>query len=129
MVPKLWLIVTLVTTHHLAFFGGLRYLRSNIFLLHIKSEFLSLPPEWVIPTVGIVAISHGRSCDVHRFGRWNVLLLVRTTHGFGGLLHWPRNGTEAVTTCVVLALARDHLKFLVCKLISFILNLRKSSTS
>ena len=36
---------------------------------------------------------------------------------------------EELTTCFVLTYARDHLKFLVCKLISFVLNILKSLTS
>lgn len=49
-------------------------------------------PERVVPTVGIIQKTHGRTCDVHRFGGDTVLLSVRTAHGFGGLLRRPGIG-------------------------------------
>jgi hypothetical protein len=50
-------------------------------------------PEQVIPIVGIMQKSHGRTCDVHHFGGSTALLSVRTAHSFGGLLCRPGKGT------------------------------------
>ena len=135
MVPKLWLIFMLVTTQHLAFFSffsffsGLRYLRSNIFLLHNKSKFPLLPPERIIPTIGIVAISHGCSRDLHHFHSETCCCWQGPCTALADCCIGRETAPEALTTCFVLAYTRDHLKFLVCELISFILNIRKSSTS
>ena len=68
-----------LTTHHLAFFGGLTYVHSNFFLLLNKNDVpLLLAPERVVPIVEIVTTSHGHTCDVHRFISGNALLLART---------------------------------------------------
>ena len=57
-----------------------------------NSDDVSVAPtaaEWVVPIVGIIRKTHGRTCDVHRFGGSTALLSVRTAHGFGGLLRGP----------------------------------------
>ena len=65
-----------------------------IFFRSTTAMFPSLPPpERVVPIVRIIHKKHGRTCDVHRLGGGTVLLSMRTMHGFGGLLHWPRIGT------------------------------------
>ncbi len=66
------------------FFSGLRYLRSNIFCSTSRASFFTpTGTSGLNCWYHIVAISHGHSCDVHRFGSWNALLLARTEHGFG----------------------------------------------
>ncbi len=44
------------------------------------------PPECTIPIVGIIETNNGRTCDVHRFGCGNSLLLARPVLGCGVLL-------------------------------------------
>ena len=52
-----------------------------------KMTFPLLPqPESVVPIVGIIATYNGRTCNVHRFGCRNVLLLARPACGCGVLL-------------------------------------------
>jgi hypothetical protein len=97
-----------------------------------NSKDVSVAPtalERIVQFVGIIQKTHGRTCDVHHFGDSTALLSVRTAHGFGRLLRGPGNDTGQTHHLFVLAYARDHLKFLVCKLISFVLNILKSLTS
>ncbi len=44
------------------------------------------PPERVVPIVGIIATNNGRTCNVHRFGCGNAILLARPARGCGVLL-------------------------------------------
>ena len=54
--------------------------------------FPSLPVlERVVPIVGITSTSHGCTCDVHRCGSGNALLLARTACCFSWLLRPPWN--------------------------------------
>ena len=65
--------------------------------------FSSLPPpEQVVPIVGIVATSNGRTCDVHRFGCGNALLLSRPARGCGVLLHLRKTGPDTLAAFFVL---------------------------
>ena len=48
------------------------------------------PPERTVPIVGIIATSNGRTCNVHRFGCGNSLLLARPARGCGVLLRLKR---------------------------------------
>ena len=83
MVQKLWLIVALLTTHHIAFFGGLRY----CIVICVVKMFAPLPPaERLVPIVGIVATNNERSCNNHRFGCGNALLMSLPANGCGVLL-------------------------------------------
>ena len=83
MVQKLWLIVALLTTHHIAFFGGLRY----CIVICVVKMFAPLPPaERLVPIVGIVATNNGRTCNNHRFGCGNALLMSLPVNGCGVLL-------------------------------------------
>ena len=63
--------------------------------LHNSDDVSVAPtaPERVVPIVGIIQKTHGRTCDVHHFGGSTALLSVRTAHGFGGLLRGPGNDT------------------------------------
>ena len=60
------------------------------------------PPEQVVPIVGIVATSNGRTCDVHRFGCGNALLLSRPARGCGVLLHLQKTGPDTLAAFFVL---------------------------
>ena len=44
------------------------------------------PPKQLVPIVGIFATNNGRTCEEHRFGCGNVLLLGLPAHGCGVLL-------------------------------------------
>ena len=85
MVQKLWLIVALLTTHHIAFFGGLRYLHSNICVVKMFAPLP--PPERLVPIVGIVATNNGSTCSNHLCGCGNALLMSLPANGCGVLLH------------------------------------------
>ena len=50
--------------------------------------------EWAIPIVSIVTTGNVQAYGKHCFGCHNTLMLAWNAHGFGGLLHWPRNGTR-----------------------------------
>ena len=70
--------------------------------------FPSLPlPEQVVPIVGIVATSNGRTCDVHRFGCGNVLLLSRPARGCGVLLRLQKTGPDSLAAHFVLCDGSD----------------------
>ncbi len=73
------------------------------------------PPERVVPIFGIIHKTHGRTCDVHRLGDGTVLLSMRTTHSFGGLLHRPGNGTGPSHHLFCSRLHERSFKVLVCK--------------
>ena len=65
--------------------------------------FPSLPLlEQVVPIVGIVATSNGRTCDVHRFGCGYALLLSRPACGCGVLLHLRKMGPDTLAAFFVL---------------------------
>ena len=73
-----------------------------------KMLFPSLPHlERVIPIVGIVATSNGRTCDVHRFGCGNDLLLSRPARGCGVLLHLRTMGPDSLAAHFVLCDGSD----------------------
>ena len=55
---------------------------------------------------GIVRTSQEYTRDVHHFGGNTALLSVRTAYGFG-----RETAPDELTTCFVLAYARDHLCF------------------
>ena len=74
---------------------------------------------------GIVRTSQEYTRDVHHFGGNTALLSVRTAHGFGGLLRGPGNGTGQTHHLFCSRLRERSFMFLVCKLISFFLNIRK----
>ena len=74
------------------------------------------PPEWVVPIVGDICTSQGYPHDVHHFGFRTVLLSVRTTHGFGGLLHWPGISIGWTHYLFCSLLHERSFKFLDCKL-------------
>ncbi len=77
--------------------------------LHNSEDVSVAPtaPERVIPIVGIIQKTHGRTCDVHHFGGSTALLSVRTVHGFGGLLHGPGNDTGR-THCLFCSCLRER---------------------
>ena len=81
----LWLIVALVTSHHLAFLVGL-HIYVIIFSCSTTTKLFPLIPplEQVVPTISIVAASHGCACDVHCFGGGNALLLAWNPSNFVG---------------------------------------------
>ena len=73
-----------------------------------KMMFPSLPPpERVVPIVGIVATSNGRTCDVHRFGCGNDLLLSRPARGCGVLLRLRKTGPDSLAAHFVLCDGSD----------------------
>ena len=77
MVQELWLIVALLTWHHLAFLGGLTYLTLvSCISTTTKMSPLLPPPEQVIPIVSIVATDNVQECGKHHFGCSNTLLLA-----------------------------------------------------
>ena len=65
-----------------ALFGGLAYCIAYCTVLSCpatkqKMMFPSLPPpDRVVPIVGIIATNNGRTCNVHRFGCGNSILLA-----------------------------------------------------
>ncbi len=96
--------------------------------LHNSKDVSVTPtaPERVVPIVGIIQKTHGRTCDVHHFGGSTVLLSVRTVHGFSGLLRGPGNNTGWTHHLFCSRLCERSFKFLFCILISFILDIRKN---
>ena len=68
-----------------------------------KMMFPSLPPpEQVVPIVGIVATDNGRTCDKHRFGCGNSLLLARPARGCGILLRLRKTSApDELAACFV----------------------------
>ncbi len=46
-----------------------------------------LPPEWLVPIVGMIATNNGQTCQNHCFGCGNALLMGLPAHGCGVLLH------------------------------------------
>ena len=100
MVQKLWLIVALLTTHHIAFFGGLRYLHSNICVVKMFAPLP--PPERLVPIVGIVATNNGCTCSNHLFGCGNALLMSLPANGCGVLLRLRKTSCGDLAAYVVL---------------------------
>ena len=73
-----------------------------------KMMFPSLPPpERVVPIVGIVATSNGRTCDVHRFGCGNALLMGLPAHGCGVLLRLKKTPSGDLAAHFVLSDGSD----------------------
>ena len=73
-----------------------------------KMMYPSLPPpEQVVPIVGIVATSNGRTCDVHCFGCGNALLLSRPARGCGVLLRLRKMGPDTLAAFFVLCDGSD----------------------
>ncbi len=102
-------------SHHRSpcFFGGLRYLHSNIFLLHNKNKFPSLPLERVVPTVVLSPYHMGAH-----------VMCTALVVGMRCCWRGPRTASadccvgqemapEALTTCFVLAYMRDQSFYFV----------------
>ena len=98
-VQKLWLIVELLTAHHLTsldvFLVGLHILYAFFVYTPKIMMFQSLPPpKWVVPIVSIVATDNVQACGKHRFGCSNTLVSAWNVRYFGGSLRRPRNGAR-----------------------------------
>ncbi len=119
MVQKICLIVTLPTTHHLAFLWA--FIVWYNFLME-KLFAACRPPEWLLPIDDIIATNNGCMCDVHCIGCSIMLLLARMVHGFGRLLHLLETTPDDLAACFVLCNGRANLKFLKHKLIYFYIN-------
>ena len=59
------------------------------------------PPEQLVPIVGFIATNNGRTCEEHRFGCGNVLLLGRPAHGCGVLLRLRKTSPNELAACFV----------------------------
>ena len=67
-------------------------------------------PEMVVPIVGIIATNNGRTCDVHRFGCGNDLVLARPVHGCGLLLCLRKTAPAEISAFLVLKDGSDGCK-------------------
>ncbi len=73
--------------------------------------FPSLPPlEHLVPIMGIITNNNKCTCDVHRFGWGDMLMLVRTAHSFGVLLHLPDMASDELTVWCLLHDGKKHLQ-------------------
>ena len=122
MVQRLWLIVALPTTHHLAFFVGLHM---SQYFFNGKFFAALLPPEWLLLSDGIVATNNGHTCDVQRISGSIALLLARILSGFSGLLLISERAPDDLVACFVLHDRRAYLKCFKCELIYFYMNTNK----
>ncbi len=74
--------------------------------------FASLPPpEQLLPIDDIAVANNESMCDVHCIDCSIALLLARTLHGFGGLLHLTETAPDNLAACFVLCDERTHVKF------------------
>ena len=98
MVPKLWLIVTLLTIHH-PIFGGLTF----CIVIFIEKMFVPLPPpERLVLIVGIVARNNGHTCQNHHFDCGNALLMSLPANDCGVLLHLKKTPSGNLAAYFVL---------------------------
>jgi hypothetical protein len=79
--------------------------------LHNSEDVSIAPtaPERVVPIVGIMHNTQGRTCELHHIGGSTALLSVKGAHGFGGLLCRPGDGTGQTHHLFVFAVASDNL--------------------
>ena len=84
LVQKFWLIIlSSLTTHHLAVFGGLTYI---VCFSMMKMFAPLLPPERLVPIIGMIATSNGCTCQHHHFGCGSALLMGLPAHDRAVLL-------------------------------------------
>ena len=59
-------------------------------------------PEMVVTNFGIITTNNGCTCDVHQFGCGNNLILARSVHGCGVLLHLWKTTPAEISAFLVL---------------------------
>ncbi len=58
---------------------------------------------------GIITNNNEHTDDVHRFGLGNMLMLVRTAHCFGVLVHLPDMASEELTVWYMFFMMGEHI--------------------
>ena len=93
--------------HITMLFGGPTYLHVICFYTTIMILPPLPTPEMVIPIVGIIETNNGRTCDVHRFGCGNALVLARPAHDCGLLLCLRKTSPAEIAAFFILHNSSD----------------------